>query len=52
MSNTITWYFDFISPFAYLQQVRFVHFPNFYDELDLVSNYDIPEAATRLKRAE
>jgi len=27
MSNTMTWYFDFISPFAYLQQTRFVHFP-------------------------
>ena len=27
MSNTITWYFDFISPFAYLQQARFGHFP-------------------------
>jgi 2-hydroxychromene-2-carboxylate isomerase len=28
MSNTISWYFDFISPFAYLQQVRFREFPN------------------------
>lgn len=27
MSNTITWYFDFISPFAYLQQARFQQFP-------------------------
>ena len=27
MSNTITWYFDFISPFSYLQQARFGHFP-------------------------
>jgi 2-hydroxychromene-2-carboxylate isomerase len=27
MSNTITWYFDFISPFSYLQQARFRHFP-------------------------
>jgi len=27
MSNKITWYFDFISPFAYLQQARFAHFP-------------------------
>ena len=27
MSNTITWYFDFISPFAYLQQARFPQFP-------------------------
>ena len=27
MSNTMIWYFDFISPFAYLQQARFVHFP-------------------------
>jgi 2-hydroxychromene-2-carboxylate isomerase len=27
MSNTITWYFDFISPFAYLQQLRFQQFP-------------------------
>ena len=26
MSNTITWYFDFISPFAYLQQIRFQQF--------------------------
>tara|TARA_R110000782_G_scaffold65058_5_gene132471 strand:+ start:260 stop:901 length:642 start_codon:yes stop_codon:yes gene_type:complete len=26
MSNTIIWYFDFISPFAYLQQVRFREF--------------------------
>jgi 2-hydroxychromene-2-carboxylate isomerase len=28
MSTTIDWYFDFISPFAYLQQARFSHFPN------------------------
>lgn len=27
MSNTITWYFDFISPFAYLQQIRLRKFP-------------------------
>ncbi len=27
MSNTMTWYFDFISPFAYLQQARFHLFP-------------------------
>ena len=27
MSNKITWYFDFISPFSYLQQARFGHFP-------------------------
>jgi len=31
MSNTITWYFDFISPFAYLQQARFPHFPQEID---------------------
>lgn len=28
MSNTISWYFDFISPFAYLQQLRFQQFPD------------------------
>jgi len=28
MSNTLTWYFDFISPFAYLQQARFREFPD------------------------
>jgi len=28
MSNTITWYFDFISPFAYLQQIRLQEFPD------------------------
>ncbi|MFT5132172.1 MAG: 2-hydroxychromene-2-carboxylate isomerase [Gammaproteobacteria bacterium] len=27
MSRTISWYFDFISPFAYLQQSRFPAFP-------------------------
>ena len=27
MNNTITWYFDFISPFAYLQQLRLQKFP-------------------------
>lgn len=27
MTNTITWYFDFISPFAYLQQIRLREFP-------------------------
>jgi 2-hydroxychromene-2-carboxylate isomerase len=86
MTNTITWYFDFISPFAYLQQARFNDFPkeieiqakpllfagllshwehkgpaeipakriftyqrspNFYDDLDLQSIDDIPEAASR-----
>ena len=26
MSNTIAWYFDFISPFAYLQQIRLQKF--------------------------
>ncbi len=28
MSNMINWYFDFISPFAYLQQIRLREFPN------------------------
>ncbi len=28
MSNTINWYFDFISPFAYLQQIRLREFPD------------------------
>lgn len=28
MTNTIIWYFDFISPFAYLQQLRLQQFPN------------------------
>ncbi len=27
MSNAINWYFDFISPFAYLQQAQFPRFP-------------------------
>ena len=27
MTNTISWYFDFISPFAYLQQIRLRDFP-------------------------
>jgi len=27
MTNTIIWYFDFISPFAYLQQIRLQEFP-------------------------
>ncbi len=27
MSNAINWYFDFISPYAYLQQARFPQFP-------------------------
>ena len=28
MSKAIDWYFDFISPFAYLQQTRFSQFPD------------------------